>query len=157
VDELPPTWGLQELHGSRLISMKPATPLEPNPIDRCFLASLLRCAVRQAVAPTEAALEARFREGLQVGTDRGKRDVESAEQRVKNLERSIADFEKASGIAGLEWKGGDVGAAVRILTNRGSLESLVLVLHRLGREAKDLADNVERARVEIEALKGSPS
>lgn len=41
-EELPPTWGLYELHGTRLKVQVKAPKLTPQPVDVGFLASLLR-------------------------------------------------------------------------------------------------------------------
>lgn len=40
--ELPPMWGMMELSGGKLITIKEAPKLEPRPLTRSFLAALLR-------------------------------------------------------------------------------------------------------------------
>ncbi len=46
VDELPPAWGLIELKGERLVTAKAAKPTEAEPVNRPFLAAMMRAAAR---------------------------------------------------------------------------------------------------------------
>nr|WP_214692502.1 hypothetical protein [Variovorax paradoxus] len=62
LDEIPTNWGFQEFDGKRVRTLKPAPQLEPKPITKTFLGSLLRRQVRDADAIVSRALNDKIRE-----------------------------------------------------------------------------------------------
>ena len=109
--ELPPTWGLLAPKGDKLVVVRQAPPLTPQPWPRGFIASLLRAATEQ-LAP-EAELKRVRAEGYGEGA---KHERENARQNATELERTVAEFEKASGVALVDvdrWQSGNIGEAVR--------------------------------------------
>ena len=63
VEEIPPLWGLMIPHGSTTKIIKEAKQFTPKPIDKLFLAAILRRA-HDIVTP-EASLNKSFKEGQQ--------------------------------------------------------------------------------------------
>ena len=53
-DEKPQSWGVLEVRGSRLVQVVRASRLQPEPVDRSFLACLLRAATARP-PPSSAA------------------------------------------------------------------------------------------------------
>lgn len=156
-DQVPPSWGLMELRGTKLVTVvEPRVPLTPKPVDRPFLASLLRCAVQQAVLPGKEALDQAERKGYEAGKETAKRDVELATGKTADLARQIAEFERVSGVQINNWTAGQVGAAVRCLVQRGGIGAVASVMNRLGQQASALAANVEAARVELNVQAAEP-
>lgn len=120
-DELPAAWGLLEVRGDRLLEMRKGPALEPDPLDRRFLAALLR----RGYEATAAALK---RTPAQVEIDeayrRGAADVAATHAKIKaDLEKAlraeidrIAAFESASGVSIGHYSAsspGKIGEAVR--------------------------------------------
>lgn len=186
--ELPATWGLMAPKGKSLAVKVEAPTLKPKPVDRGFLASLLRAAVGQL--PAEAELE-RVRHaahaegvkagqqyaghelealrktvkdfegttGLKLGSDRWGRGPHSAElgkavkgvldEDLLGLRDRVQKFEKASGLSIDDWRIGDMGEAVKILTgNYGDGVNVVALLNRIERPLRNVLQ-------ELEAVKGS--
>ena len=62
IDEVPENWGLLVPHGKSMKALVPAPKLEPDPIERGFLASILRRAAQMSVDPeVEAKIRAELR------------------------------------------------------------------------------------------------
>ncbi len=120
--ELPPTWGLLVVKGSKLVCVKDA-PLLPTadpsrPVSRAFLVAMLRASGAVPVADAEevrlARLEAR-REAMELYDQQSKAQLETYQALLKK----VAEFERESGIS-LQWghRGktlAEVGAAVRVV------------------------------------------
>lgn len=159
MDTVPPAWGLLEvLGGKKLIERKKAERLDPEPLDRAFLAAILRRASavsptlqmraearKAAIAETEAELESRVR--LRTGELQSELDV---------LRRSVEQFEECTGIP-LEKheadghygfpSGAELGKAVvflahggveRVQTHLRSLDHTIAALKRIADEAGPL-------------------
>lgn len=100
--ELPPTWGMMVANGGHLNCTVEAPKLTPEPLDRLFIASLLRnaCAV-----PTDSEMR--------------KQAIEEAKKHASyeldRLREAVQKFEEASGVKLDAWNSGDIGRAVRVV------------------------------------------
>jgi len=153
--ELPVTWGLLVAQKTRLVVAKEAPALHEDgrpPIDRSFLACLLRSAAKvQAAGPVEIqeALEAE-RERLRAWHA----DQLAAErERYEKLLEQVQSFRKTSGVALTSWNGDrkaeDVGRALRLILDGEQiaerLEQRLAYVHRQALEiAESAASNQER-------------
>lgn len=132
--ELPTTWGHLVQRGTRLVECVKAPRLEPTPIDRMFLAVLLRRLHEQQMEPEE--LKAARREGLAEGKELGAAALERAENEARGLKRAISEFEAASDVHIGQWGTRRIGEAVRVvlqgkhLRYRGELERMAAVHER---------------------------
>src|SRR3990172_8422460 len=116
--ELPPTWGLMIPRGQQMIVEIEAKKLQAAPLERVFVAALLRRA--NAVCPNTLAVQAatkRTREECQKDCEERrkverKHDAEDLEQ----LRAAIKEFEQKSGVRISQWDHGHIGEAVRIIT-----------------------------------------
>lgn len=106
--ELPPTWGWMICKGKGMKVVHPAPVLTPKPLSAEFVASILRNFSRA----DETDVQRRISE--QCAKDR-ERDNNYYQEKYTELKTSIAQFEKASGIAINKWDGEDLGAAVSTL------------------------------------------
>ncbi len=97
--ELPETWGMLAPKGNGLAVIKPAAKLSPEPIDRGFLAALLRSAAKPAVLLDQQAMNAEYSRGYNQGQESGNRSAEYIQKTHNELQQTVRDFEKASGIA----------------------------------------------------------
>jgi len=109
--ELPPTWGLIEARDKVRIAVPAPAISTPRPLDRIFLAAILRRA-------TESLLpDAKLKEEFERGRRAGLQDKREEKHYVlESLQANVAEFEKASGIQIANgWNLGPVGEAVMIL------------------------------------------
>lgn len=124
MDEIPGPWGWLAPEGDKLVTLKKA-PLsaDPKPIDRKFLASILRCGAKTDDALIEAAV-------AKAANETSKRMQEQHEQRVDDqVKRKLgaiqADADKYKTLReaigdNLGWMDDkEIIAAVRIILNSG--------------------------------------
>lgn len=102
-DELPPTWGLLVYQSGSLVTAKQAPRLEASPVDRPFLAGLLRAATKiQSRADADILRSAR-----QTGYDEGFKAASKSDGRlleeIANLKTNIDNFQKISGVRINQW------------------------------------------------------
>lgn len=144
--ELPKPWGLLVPHGDGLRVAKRAAPLKPKPIDRDFLAALLRRATQAGA--TEAMLRHEhgrgYEEGAADGARRSERALAEATRELTHLRGTVAEFEAASGVSLTdEWRGARVGEAVRLVLEAGP-EAL---RERLGRHVRIMRDRLDQLQI----------
>jgi hypothetical protein len=111
----PPTWGLLCPHGKGgLRIVKPAAQLEPKPIDRTFLAAVLRRAAEYMVPKSaiKAEIDAAYQRGLKDGEAERRRLGDVQRMHDEQLKRDLARFEEVSGIKITEYDGPRLGEAV---------------------------------------------
>jgi hypothetical protein len=115
--ELPPTWGLQVLTRRGLRVTVEAPRLTPSPLDRPFLASLVRRIL------DEEAPQAELKQAEARGIEIGRRSMEGAlgehRERAGRLQEAIRTFEQAAGVRIDTWSAGQIGEAVRAVLNGG--------------------------------------
>lgn len=129
VEEVPETWGLLVLRGKSLVSVKAAPKLEAAPLERGFIASILRHASDGVVPKSEVdeMVAERVAKRLESERSMGRGDAEADKVALRELRQQVAAFERASGIRiGSPYEYGDMrdptklGAAVRLLLDRQS-------------------------------------
>lgn len=140
--ELPPTWGLLVFNakGGKLVAKVEAAKLDSEPLDRKFVASMLRRASESVVAVR--------REGFAAGREAGKKDASDptgATKEIEQLRESLAAFEEKSGLKIDGWSGGYLGEAVNKLMalRHGRVEpssEIDLAVAALERAAKRLRE-----------------
>jgi hypothetical protein len=132
IDELPRNWGLLVLRGEALAVKKQAARLEPKPLDRPFLAAILRKAQNVYVAP-RVGMDNNEREKIandvraclaKEWEEQDKRQQVALERRIKELQQSIEDFQNASGVRIDAWHAGDIGRAVAAIRHEKSVSVL---------------------------------
>lgn len=109
--ELPINWGLFVKTARGLKAKVPATKLEANPLDRIFIASLLRRAQESMVFKSE--IESIIQDTRQREIDRKNYDLKQVKGELESWKESVSDFEKASGVKIQRWNGEMIGDAVR--------------------------------------------
>lgn len=113
--ELPPTWGLLVYSGGILRTKAEATKLAPDPLDRNFIAALLR---RAHEAQDKIRLQA-LREGREAGEAQGPEEhmlaLKRAKEETESYKSAIEAFEEKSGLKLERWQGGEIGQAVAAL------------------------------------------
>lgn len=88
-DELPPTWGLMELHGTRLKTVVKAPKLTPCPPDAGFLASMLRNSNKPGEAEVLHRIAQRVEEVRESYGEAQKRDAERHAEERRRLQDAL--------------------------------------------------------------------
>lgn len=142
--ELPPTWGLLVPRKGKLGVAVEAPKLEAQPLDRSQLAAILRKAAECVVPKSE--LDEKVALKIQAAEARAEADLERRVQtqtqylqrEVQQLRESIALFERTSGVTINRWANGDVGRAVKFITD-GGMDVLRSDLERARDRARGIA------------------
>lgn len=149
--ELPETWGLLVVEGNRLVCKQEAPQLDPQPLPRGMLASLLRSACRVAQATPDEVRHA-AEEARAVSERLWESRVAQAEQRADHLAEQIRTFEREAGVSMSTWsiKGerpAEVGRALKAaLEGDQDVAHLLGRIDRIGKDALTLAEQAERIR-----------
>jgi hypothetical protein len=147
--ELPATWGLLVPRGDEMMVKVQAPLLTPTPMDRGFLAAILRRAA-EVIIPRDSIAD-RLREEYARGETAGRKTVErhakEADARTEKLQEALDEFEKASGLSISSWDAGRVGAAVRAFMNDPS-QQLRRELQHAHDRAREMCAALEKGLAE---------
>lgn len=145
LDLFPATWGLLVASDGKLRVVREAAKLEAKPLDRAQLAAILRRAAECVVpkAEIEAELE-RARKEERERAERGwERHREHLQDKADELDRRVAEFERASGVKIRDWRGSKhIGDAVRFVLE-GGLDREEQRLRNLHATAREIAAALE--------------
>jgi len=139
-EEVPAGWGLMVPFGETTKALKQAQQLTPSPIDKLFLAALLRRA--QEVVTPEAKLKASFEEGKEAGKEEVRVEFEYAQRDYKALKEAVCIFEKKSGVSIDNWNCENVGEAVKMVLNGEHLR-IKSSLENLLEQSKKITERIE--------------
>lgn len=150
--ELPETWGHMELSGARLVTKVKAPALTSEPLDRPFLAALLR----RAGQASEAMIASRVGEATEAARTRAEeRIAQEVKRRTEGraeAAEAMAEFEKASGVQIRNWQAGEIGKAVatvmQLRAMTGGWQGLTSIADNLAK----LADSARAAHHELAAI-----
>jgi hypothetical protein len=151
-NELPSTWGLIAPRGGKLSVKTPAPQLAAQPMDRGFLAALLRRA--SEVLTDKAEIEAKvkqarhdgFKEGVESARNTNGYQLKSATESLEKLQKAVREFEAASGIKIDTWWGGrDIGEAAKFVMH-GGLRHAEHSMAEVERAARSMLSDVEKYR-----------
>jgi hypothetical protein len=113
--EVPVNWGLLVAGGGRLMTVKDAPQLEAQPLDRKFVASLLRKMTEYVDGQLSSS--ERFQEAFEKGKAAAALDapntVRQLERAHESLQKRVAEFEKESGFTIDRWKYGNLIQVLR--------------------------------------------
>jgi len=118
---IPDTWGIlcPDDNGGKLLVVREAPVLEPQPWTAAFVCSVVREAARQVTE--EAQLKPRldksysegYAKGFKDGNESHERQLPHQLKRLEELSKSVDEFQKRSGIKGIDqWSGPEIGTAV---------------------------------------------
>ena len=121
VDEslLPITWGWLRVDGERLVAAKNAPPLEAKPVDRKFMAALVRRANEADAAEVDKLVSVRVAEQRQRDHEHMEREIKS---RARKGEEATKQLEDLKAKLGDDWGYLDapgISEAVRVLRAAG--------------------------------------
>jgi hypothetical protein len=144
--ELPSTWGLLVPRKDKLIVKVEAAKLTPKPIDKTFLASLLRNVTENCVPVRDISerCEARYAEGIKRGQHHSSVDVERLSKEIFHYKRRIEGFEQRVGVKIDDWDCGNITQAMALVRN-GAPPQLLAQLESLARSTELLAETIKRS------------
>ena len=157
--ELPPTWGLLEVSEDGKLATRVAAPeLTPVALTKQFVAAILR---RQAET-WHAALDRAKTEAYNRGVEKGPEDLNSrlerAQRQHKELFEAVDKFHAASGInIHHAWNIGQVGEAVRLLTNEMHRTSYLEMAMREIEAHRNVAKRIEDEIRAVQKIVGAGS
>jgi hypothetical protein len=160
-DELPEKWGLLVAEGQRLVCVKEAPKLTPEPLDRGLLAAMLKRAQDQFSAPAKTARDEGYAAGRKSAQDSAAEHAGYEKKQLDELRQRVYAFEQASGIS-LTYSGDGekIGRAVSLVMN-GAHHQLQYPLQELHRNATSLVDAIQRlqtaARAEVNLTEPQPA
>lgn len=158
--ELPLGWGLLVVRAKKdgelwrfelAEEVKAERRVAVTPKDDGFLAALLRAHLKHSPGVDE--LKEHFQKGHTVGYESGKQhqagEVRRQKERNDHLTQTIHEFEEKSGINLLQWRYGDVGEAVKLLTSVDFVQA-EKKLAALGETAQAIATAASQAIAAME-------
>lgn len=136
LSEVPETWGLMVPRGGGLGVVKDAPRLTPVPVERGFLAAMLKRACMTSLDTPEVQAEIeRIKDAESARRDREIESYKNAHGHdLRSLQGSLADFEKVSGVKIREWDGKRIGEAVNLVLQGGHqmrLQELQRIRHQV--------------------------
>jgi hypothetical protein len=150
-DEIPPSWGWLEFDGTKFVRRKDETRTDAKPIERTFLAALLR----RAANTNEALIEIEAKRKIALIEESFESRVELAASnkvgRISDAAKIVEEFEQASGIKIDRWYGNHqpakVGRVLKAVLQSGVSEDYQ-GLFNLSDQLRAASDRIEQAMVE---------
>lgn len=145
-DPTPITWGLLEIdHATGKMSVKKDAPkLEAEPPTRRFLASVLKASADYVTpeAWVKHAADEAYMKGIEEGHKQHEHEIKNLRESLASNQKAIDEFQRASGVRISQWDAGQIGSAVRIVSQ--GPEQVLSYLRRekehLGRMVKTIDD-----------------
>lgn len=156
--EIPAPWGVLVVKGEKLHQVKAAAKLDAMPLDRRFLAAVLRRVHEQLT--DECQLRAASERGYHEGVEAGEALRDYKQHRIvedhEALTKVVDDFQAASGVTMSQYEDGRaIGAAVKLvleMTNERRFDSVGNRIRRLAEQSDEAAQHLRSAAAEFDGL-----
>jgi hypothetical protein len=151
--ELPVSWGLFELRDSGVVQVKAAPKLEPDPLTREFIASMMRRGHEQINSIAERLQRLAVVEARNEIDNRIQEEIERRTRRFKELAEKVAEFEKQTGLRIDHYSGPPIETVqlaqrlenLRTFCGDGPLSKLVQIAQSLERAAADVRKAIDES------------
>lgn len=133
MEEIPATWGWMAIKGKRLLTMKEAPKLTPEPLTKHFIAALLKRASKGMIPAASIAdqIEDAKKLGEQSAKTNETYELKRLREEVADYKKMISGFEEASGLKFDRWSNEKkIGEAVKFITS-GGLPSILRNLKQI--------------------------
>jgi len=118
LEEVPDPWGFARPEGDKLKIIKKAPKLDPEPLDRPFVASVLRN-VRDKAGIPDSVLRKKYQDGFEEGRKRtlvlAKLNEDRFRKELEDVRGLIREFEQESGLRVSRYSMGHIGEIVNLL------------------------------------------
>jgi hypothetical protein len=138
-DEVPSPWGFIERRGDKLFTVIPAPKLDPKPITRGFVASMLKRSTANMIPIAE--IESRLADARIDGGLSSTHRIKGLENEVATLTTTLKEFEEKSGLKITQWTVGNIGQAVKMITECGA-QNIKNELLDLKRRVDIISENI---------------
>jgi hypothetical protein len=152
-EELPPTWGLIEVTSKKRTVVRVDAPeLQPKPLDRSFVAAVLRRHAEAHDAIVKRESENAREDGAKNGAGAIAKRLERAEERADKLYEQLEKFRQTSGInIYSEWDMPELGKAIELVRRRRR-DGIVEDFKRDAERYRAIATRLEEDAEEIAKL-----
>ncbi len=148
-EELPPAWGLLVPHGDTMKIVKDAAKLDCEPVNRTFVAAILRRVAEQYdVTKIRSELRVQMRDEIRADVKKGfksrhKHDLDTLRVYHNEAKATIAELqEQLTAAAKLDCEPQTIGRAIQLLSNlsgwNGARSKVDAVLRRIESDKKDM-------------------
>lgn len=153
-DELPSTWGWLVPRGRHLVANVKAPKLEPVPLDRDFLAAVLRNAASDYVDwIPRSEIKNEVDEARDEGRKIEKKAHKHTERELARHKRILAEFEADTGVHLNDWNKAEVGKAVKIvLDGEAEIDHAIRRIRTLHQQATHLVEVTAKANEVAEEM-----
>lgn len=122
--ELPPTWGLYEAKDGKIKQTVAAPVLNTQPVDRGFVAAMLRRASEVDHGEVRAAVDAQVAAARANDEKRIEREIASRTRNHEEMRKAIDEIEQVSGVKIKAWSSSkEIGRAVKLVLDTGALQT----------------------------------
>lgn len=133
LEEIPATWGWMMIKGKTLRTIKEAPSLKPVPLDRHFVAAMMKRATKGMVPM--GAIQDKIDEAKKKGEENAKTnetyELRRLREEMSDLKKVMDGFEEASGMKFGRWDNPKkIGEAVKFITD-GRLPSILRQLKQI--------------------------
>lgn len=122
--ELPPTWGLYEAKNGKLTQVIAAPKLEPEPVNRAFVAAMLRRASEADEDLVRAAVDAEVTRQRENDQKYIQQQIDWRTRQYKEVEERIAKIKAISGVDLTHWcDDEEIGRAIKLVLDAGVVKT----------------------------------
>lgn len=133
LEEIPVTWGWMTVKGKQMRTVKEAPQLKPVPIDKSFIAAMMKRATKGMIPI--GSINDKIEEAKKSGEESARysegHELKRLREEVSDYQKMIARFEETSGIKFGRWDNPKkIGEAVKFIID-GGLPSMLLSLKQI--------------------------
>lgn len=156
LEEIPATWGWMTVKGKQMRTMKEAPQLKPAPIDRSFIAAMMKRATKGMIPV--GSIADKIDEAKKIAKAEAERnrpwELQNAREELKKLQDVVCAFEQASGLMITGWRPNPkkIGEAVKFIEGGGLPhlhDQLLRLKHSSDHICKAIAEGLAASGVAI--------
>lgn len=158
-EEVPPAWGILAAKGDRLRVVRVAQQLKAKPMDKFFVAAILRRAAKYVVPQTQIddAIRRQIEREVESRASSDRYKIGDLERSLTEMRERIRLFQDASGVdIGHRWDAGAIGEAVKALRDKATVNDRItqekIEYDRLMRLADESLKTIEQFRHIVASL-----
>lgn len=149
IDEIPEKWGWKQISNGKIKTMKEAPKLNPIPLDRGIIASMLKRAGDKSNFIHKDDIADALRQEREAGENSKNHRLKKVEEDLAQIRINIRDFQEHSGIYlgdTESWRRPDykkIGDAVKFISNNGT-DKVVEQIQRMLSNIRNISESLER-------------
>lgn len=150
-EEVPKTWGFMEVKNGKLKTIIEAPKLTPEPMDKHFVAALLKRSTKGMIPATsiESSIEEAVKSRVSQQKSYYEQQSKNLTEELKRVRKEINDFENLSGVPITGWNKKKIAETVNFVLN-GGVENLCEKLISLQNQADKISQHIADVLKETE-------